>query len=265
MQTVRFHCVGQRFFNSRRGLCSLCDSRFLRPPALMPLLLAGLLAEALPAWEEMAVEAGAESFMRRNGCLYLQKTGSRFGRSWAHRMRSELGVRQELLSAEQVAAMEPTIPPFEGSGVFFPDSMNVTDPATLMEKLVAAGQAKGACFLRSRVTKLNIGERSIRLEGPDLAVTARNVVIAAGAFSRDLALQAGDKIPLETERGYHLEFATQSSAATTSGMSHPSRFLHDADGRQAAGRRHSGTWRDERRPQCFEVRASGSWCSAVFP
>ena len=172
-------------------------------------VLAGLLADALPAWEEMAVEAGAESFMRRNGCLYLQKTDLLFGRSWAHRMRSELGVRQELLSAEQVAAMEPTLPPFAGSGVFFPNSMNVTDPATLMEKLVAAGQAKGASFLGSRVTKLNIGERSIRLEGPDLAVTARNVVIAAGAFSRDLALQAGDKIPLETERGYHLEFATQ--------------------------------------------------------
>src|SRR5207302_591244 len=36
---------------------------------------------------------------------------------------------------------------------------------------------------------------------------AGTVVIAAGAWSRPLALQAGDAVPLDTERGYHLEFA----------------------------------------------------------
>jgi D-amino-acid dehydrogenase len=31
-------------------------------------------------------------------------------------------------------------------------------------------------------------------------------VIAAGAHGRGLALQAGDRVPLETERGYHVEW-----------------------------------------------------------
>jgi D-amino-acid dehydrogenase len=39
-------------------------------------------------------------------------------------------------------------------------------------------------------------------------MSARKVVVAAGAHSRPLAAQAGDKVPLETERGYHLEFPT---------------------------------------------------------
>jgi D-hydroxyproline dehydrogenase len=37
-------------------------------------------------------------------------------------------------------------------------------------------------------------------------LTAARVVLAAGAHSRALALQAGDRVPLETERGYHLEW-----------------------------------------------------------
>jgi D-amino-acid dehydrogenase len=39
-----------------------------------------------------------------------------------------------------------------------------------------------------------------------LDVTARRVVIAAGAHSKVLARMAGDRVPLETERGYHVEW-----------------------------------------------------------
>jgi D-hydroxyproline dehydrogenase len=173
--------------------------------------LADLLVEALPAWEEMAVEAGAEKLMRRNGCLYVQQnTSNRSRGSWAHTIRCELGMRQETLSAEEVAAMEPTLPRFEGSGVFFPDSIHVTDPSALMRQLSAAGNAKGVDVHRSRVVNLKINGDRTHLSGPDLDLTAKTVVIAAGAFSRELALQAGDRIPLETERGYHLEYTTES-------------------------------------------------------
>jgi D-amino-acid dehydrogenase len=44
------------------------------------------------------------------------------------------------------------------------------------------------------------------VEGPGLHLHARRVVIAAGAHSRELARQAGDRVPLDTERGYHVEW-----------------------------------------------------------
>jgi glycine/D-amino acid oxidase-like deaminating enzyme len=173
--------------------------------------LADILCEALPAWEELAVEAGAEDLMRRNGCLYLlQNANKRSTSSWAHKIRCELEVRQETLSADEVAAMEPTLPPFEGSGIFFRDSMNVTDPSALMERLLAAGQTKGLDVRRSRVAKIKINGDWTHLSGPGFSLKAKTVVLAAGAFSKELALQAGDRIPLETERGYHLEYATES-------------------------------------------------------
>lgn len=173
--------------------------------------LAGMLYEALPAWEELAAEAGATDLMRRNGCLYLQQnTSNRSTGSWAHKIRCELGVHQEILSADEVAAMEPTLPRLEGSGIFFPDSMNVTDPSKLMDQLLAAGRSKGMGVKRSRVAELKINGDWTHLGGPDLDLRAKTVVIAAGAFSKELALQAGDRIPLETERGYHLEYATES-------------------------------------------------------
>ena len=68
-------------------------------------------------------------------------------------------------------------------------------------------ESLGASFQRARVERLEPqSEGKIRLSCGDRFVEARTVVLAAGAWSRSLAVQVGDKIPLDTERGYHIEF-----------------------------------------------------------
>ncbi|RWA60157.1 FAD-dependent oxidoreductase [Mesorhizobium sp.] len=171
--------------------------------------LAGLLAEALPAWEEMVQEAGLQDLLRRKGCLYLYRRESDFAAGAGGRaLRAGFGVHQQVLDAEEVAALEPGLPATGARGLYFPDSMNVTDPGTLMQRLLDAATVCGTLLVKAEVTGLQIEGSSVRLSGPDMDIKAGAVVIAAGARSRALAAQAGDKIPLDTERGYHLEFPT---------------------------------------------------------
>ncbi|MEW6631247.1 MAG: FAD-dependent oxidoreductase [Pseudomonadota bacterium] len=171
------------------------------------LALAGLLSEALPAWGEMIQEAGLQDLIRRNGCLYIYRREGDFAASADGRaLRAELGVHQQVLSAAEVAALEPGLAGFRAQGLLFPDSINVSDPRTVMARLAAAATARGVQFVRANVTGLAADTGGVRLSGPGIATTARKVVIAAGARSRALAAQAGDSIPLDTERGYHLEF-----------------------------------------------------------
>ena len=171
--------------------------------------LAGLLGDALPAWQDMAAEAGATDLLRRNGCLYLfRQSGDVAASAPSRQLRAEFGVHQQILDPAAVAALEPRLPPVSGGGLYFPDSLNVTDPSVLMRRLFDAASARGVTFQRARVTGLEIDGSGVRLSGPDFGVTSSKAVIAAGAFSRPLAAQAGDRIPLETERGYHLEFPT---------------------------------------------------------
>lgn len=171
--------------------------------------LAGLLADALPAWEEMAGEAKATDLLRRNGCLYLYRSPADLTGSAASReARASFGIHQQVLTPNEVAALEPKLPPVAGGGHYFPDSLNLTDPSLVMRRLVDAATARGVVLCQAKVTGLETSTGSVRLSGPGFGVVARKVVIAAGAFSRPLAAQAGDRIPLETERGYHLEFPT---------------------------------------------------------
>jgi glycine/D-amino acid oxidase-like deaminating enzyme len=171
--------------------------------------LAGLLGDAVPAWRELAAEAGISALLRQNGCLYLFRGAKDFdGEAWDHTLRTELGVRQQLLGPAEVAALEPALPPIEGRGILFPDAVHVTDPEALTKGLRREAERCGAVFRSGEVTGLEARrDGKVRLSGPRMSLMAGKVVIAAGAWSRPLALQAGDDVPLDTERGYHLEFA----------------------------------------------------------
>jgi D-amino-acid dehydrogenase len=46
------------------------------------------------------------------------------------------------------------------------------------------------------------------------------VIIAAGAHSAELARQCGDPLPLNTERGYHVEFDIKRAGNVRSGVRH---------------------------------------------
>jgi glycine/D-amino acid oxidase-like deaminating enzyme len=170
--------------------------------------LAGLLKEAIPAWRELAHQAQLSDLLRYEGCLYLyrEKTPAPDD-EWGARLRDELGVEQRWLTASDVAKLEPELP-YAAGGLFFPDAAHISDPSALAKRLAAAAEARGCSFQCSRVERLQSkSDGAIRLTCRDRVVDAHTVVLAAGAWSRSLARDGGDDIPLETERGYHIEFA----------------------------------------------------------
>jgi len=172
--------------------------------------LAGLLKDAMPAWRDLAMQADASDLFRHEGCLhvYRDQMPSRDD-EWAARLRDELGVRQDRLSPADVATLEPALPPVAG-GVFFPDAAHVVDPRALTRRLAAAAESSGASLQRAGVERLEPQDNGqIRLVGRDLAVDASTVVLAAGAWSHALARQGGANVPLDTERGYHIEFTME--------------------------------------------------------
>jgi D-amino-acid dehydrogenase len=116
-----------------------------------------------------------------------------------------LGISVDLISPEALAAMEPGLPAVEGGAAFFPKAVFLSDPGMMMAALAQAVFAR-AQFVQARAQKLTRQIDGVIVEGPGLRLHAKRVIIAAGAHSRALALQAGDRVPLDTERGYHVEW-----------------------------------------------------------
>ncbi len=167
--------------------------------------LATLLTGAGAAWFDLMQRIGSGGLLQSKGCLYLYDTSASWrGAADAMAYRRTLGVAAEMLSAAELAVMEPGLPPYHGAA-FFPGAMFLTDPGTAMAGL-ATHVARRAEVLAARATGLTRQVDGVVVEGPGLRLHARKVIIACGAQSRALAAAAGDRVPLQTERGYHAEW-----------------------------------------------------------
>jgi D-hydroxyproline dehydrogenase len=168
--------------------------------------LAALLADCGERWDELALRVAGAGILQKRGCLYLYETPQTYAAAGAGiARRRALGVEVEMIGPDRLARLEPRLPQGLGGAAFFTGAAFLDDPGRMMG-LIAASVSGKARLIRARAKTLNRGPDGVIIEGTGLHLHARKVVIAAGAHSRGLARQAGDRIPLDTERGYHVEW-----------------------------------------------------------
>jgi D-hydroxyproline dehydrogenase len=168
--------------------------------------IAALLIDASERWDDLALRVSGAGILQRRGCLYLYETPEAFAAAGVEMdKRRALGVAVELVGSEQLTELEPGLPAGMGGAAYFTGATFLDDPGRMMG-LIAASVLTKARHLNARAERLTRGLDGVVIEGPGLHLHARKVVIAAGAHSRPLARQVGDRIPLDTERGYHVEW-----------------------------------------------------------
>jgi len=166
--------------------------------------IAALLSDAGPLWRDLAHQIGASHLLCAQGALYLydsEKAARAAEQDMAQRRR--LGVHVEMIDPAELHRLEPGLQAHDHRAAFFPDAIFMTDPGKVVAALAAAVAAP---ILPHRITHLSQRGDVVTLSGEGFSLQARKVIIAAGAHSRLLARQAGDRIPLDTERGYHVEW-----------------------------------------------------------
>ncbi len=171
--------------------------------------LAALLKGSLAAYRELLEEAGAPEMLRRSGwlCVFETDDGFRAFQPMLELQRRR-GVRHGLLGAAEVRQFEPTLAPIFARAIHYPDVAYTIDCLGLVEVLVQAAQHRGGTLRRAAAHGFDIGPEGPRAvltnEGP---IPCHAVVLAAGAWSKDLAKMLGAPVPLDTERGYHVQMA----------------------------------------------------------
>ncbi|WP_230532773.1 NAD(P)/FAD-dependent oxidoreductase [Microvirga roseola] len=169
-------------------------------------------AEALPAWQKRLSSLGLRDRLRENGILSVWRSHSAFLHAGdiIDQQRS-FGIVAEVLEPEDVARLEPALRNVE-MGLLYPDACHVSDPADLAADLMRLARERGAEVIQGRVVALKAKEETIhvRADGASGEVVSDRVVVAAGIWSRALARTLGDRIPLDTERGYNATYPKDS-------------------------------------------------------
>ncbi|QOR37688.1 FAD-binding oxidoreductase [Billgrantia diversa] len=167
--------------------------------------LAALNGAAVAAWRRCLADIGAEDELVASGYLLVWESGK--GRAEASRYMEHLqhwGHEVEWLEAEQIRAREPGLSGRLSHGLYFPGAHQVRDPLVLVRRLAQAFEARGGEIRRARVERLVPTPDGVTLATDEGELDFAQVVVAAGAWSHQLARGVGLEVPLETERGYHL-------------------------------------------------------------
>ncbi len=165
-----------------------------------------LIADAPERHKRLAEEAGIGDLIERRGLLYVYPSRSDWqAEALAWRLRADNGVRWIELTEDELHQREPELDRRYRFAVMVEDGGHCTDPGAYVAGLVQHARTSGAVLRRERATGFRIeGKRlaAVRTEHGDIACD--KAVISAGARSKPLARAAGDRVFLETERGYHV-------------------------------------------------------------
>jgi D-amino-acid dehydrogenase len=155
--------------------------------------------------EPFLAAAGLLPMLRKEGNLQVYETEAEFRASlpgW--QARADHGIDFRHMDPEEMAEVQPGLSSRFIRGTFTPGWFSITDPRDYTLALAERLRAQGGELTRGEVV-------AIAPDGAGVTLTlaggqtrrAAQIVLAAGAHSHLLARDLGERIPLETERGYN--------------------------------------------------------------
>ncbi|MBN3753190.1 FAD-dependent oxidoreductase [Paraburkholderia sp. Tr-20389] len=219
--------------------------------------LAALLTQAQAGYAPLLEEPELAKYVRQRECLYLYSSGASFDASRASlNLREQLGVSFDVLSGADVRALEPSLAPIFERGVLFSDSWHFSDPQGFLLSLHELLAARGLEMERKAVNALAPAAQGVTLTTDD-GVQRRfdHVIVATGARSAKFAAQCGDRVPLDTERGYHVRYrgATQLISRPVGWAERGFYMTPMDDGVRVAGTVELGGFSDERNRSLLDL------------
>ncbi|HEY1452101.1 MAG TPA: FAD-dependent oxidoreductase [Roseiarcus sp.] len=178
--------------------------------------MAPLLAAANAGHLEFARAAGAEALLRGGG--WIKAFRSARGQDMASTQADELkpyGIRPVMLDRAALAALEPHLSDVAIGGVHYTEPLSTPDPEALAQSYAALFVRRGGRFETGDAFSLEAASGGWMVKTASGRLAARDVVIALGPWSDELARSLGLRLPFFVKRGYHMHYEAQGNAGLT--------------------------------------------------
>ncbi|WP_144633625.1 NAD(P)/FAD-dependent oxidoreductase [Bordetella genomosp. 13] len=170
--------------------------------------LAALNRRSLADFESLLAEIGLSGDLHKRGALTVYETEDGYAREQhAWQFKRERGVRWRPVSRDELRQLEPGLAPVFAHAVMLEDWAHIDDPRRIVDRLRDHVAAQGATLLAGDAVGLALDGVGAQAASVTLAgggkISGERVIVAAGAWSARLARSIGDRVLLESERGYN--------------------------------------------------------------
>lgn len=168
-----------------------------------------LLKDSMQMHQELALEIGCSQLLQSNGQLHLYPNQAVLQKDVAiWDLKRAYGLETLEIGGSEIRKLEPAVSDQYDCGYFLPDQGWVAEPFLYARAITDSLRKNGVEFMQEKVVRLASGgdeKWTIYTDGG--LHSACHVVVAAGAWSAQLLRPLGIKIPLESQRGYHVQFS----------------------------------------------------------
>lgn len=169
--------------------------------------LAPLIGDSLADHLALAGGTPAERYVVPSDYLFLYRDRAHYdGDAFGFGIRKALGFDWDLLEGAAFRAYDPVWSPALACAARFGGHGRISDPGAYVKALAAHAVEHGARLVIADVTDFTRADgrvTGVRAGGETIPCDA--AILATGAWSGPLARKLGLAVPLESERGYHLE------------------------------------------------------------
>ncbi|WP_226780458.1 NAD(P)/FAD-dependent oxidoreductase [Oceaniglobus trochenteri] len=169
--------------------------------------MAPIVGDSLADHQALAAGTGAEHWIVPSDYLYIYKDRAQFqGDAFGWDIRRAHGFEWDELEGAALRAYDPMFADELGFAVKMGNHGRIADPGRYVKDLAAHAVAQGAKLVMADVSDLvREGGRVTGLRAGGETIACDAAVIATGVWSKALAGKLGIDVPLESERGYHIE------------------------------------------------------------
>jgi D-amino-acid dehydrogenase len=165
-----------------------------------------ILDIALPAYDELFEEIDVSGLVDKKGIMYIWNDQNLKSRELEINVRDKIGAEQQLLNKQEIHDLEPNIKKIYHAGVFYKKARHARNPKKILLKLFDLFIKKGGKFKKNNIEIINFSNEKPIIKSTENSFNFDKILITCGAFSKKLTDQMNEKIPLDTERGYHIHF-----------------------------------------------------------
>ncbi len=169
--------------------------------------VAGIVGDSLNDHLALAKGTGAEKWIVPSDYAYIYNDRAHFETdAFGWGLRREAGFQWDELEGAAFRDWDPVFAPDLSFAARLGGHGRITDPGQYVRDLAAHLEAQGGRVLKADVSDIaqeNGRVSGVRAGGETLPCDA--VVVATGVWSGPLAKKLGLSVPLEAERGYHIE------------------------------------------------------------
>ena len=201
--------------------------------------LAVIVCDSVEQHQDLAGNTEADRWLQPSDYQFAYQTLADYeADAYVWSIRQRHGFEPQILTGNEVREKEPVLGPSIDVLAVVKRHGHITSPGLYVKSLARVFESLGGTIRQAAVDELTLTDgRVTAVQTSEGSFACDHAVIATGVWSKRLCEQFGLKIPLESERGYHVIFKNPSNQVSIPTMITSGKFVATPmhDGMRCAG------------------------------